>query len=98
MSQQDASSSQYSQSHPAKFSTRPETKKFVLSQVALARQHPFAMFPMLHFASTRELIGQWRPGWCMLIARWNSALLITACDLFGSPGAIKQAWHVGKGE
>jgi manganese transport protein len=56
------------------------------------------MFPMLHFASSRERMGQWRLGWFMLIAGWGSALLITAFDFYGLPDAIKQAWHVIKGQ
>jgi manganese transport protein len=74
------------------------TDLIVLSQVVLALQLPFAMFPMLHFASSRERMGQWRLGWFMLIAGWGSALLITAFDFYGLPDAIKQAWHVIKGQ
>ena len=40
----------------------------VLSQVVLALQLPFAMFPLLHFASSRKRMGQWRLGWFLLIA------------------------------
>ena len=32
----------------------------VLSQVVLALQLPFAMFPLLHLASSRKRMGQWR--------------------------------------
>jgi manganese transport protein len=66
----------------------------VLSQVVLALQLPFAMFPLLHFASSRKKMGQWRIGWFLLIAGWGSALLITAFDLYGLPDAIKEAWQV----
>ncbi|MGC9941349.1 MAG: Nramp family divalent metal transporter [Verrucomicrobiota bacterium] len=66
----------------------------VLSQVVLALQLPFAMFPLLHFASSRKRMGQWRLGWSLLIAGWGSALLITAFDFYGLPDAIKQAWQV----
>jgi manganese transport protein len=69
----------------------------VLSQVALALQLPFAMFPLLHFASSRKRMGQWRLGWFLLIAGWGSALLITAFDFYGLPDAVKQAWQVIKG-
>ncbi len=73
------------------------TDLIVLSQVVLALQLPFAMFPLLHFASSRKRMGQWRIGWLLLIAGWGSALLITAFDFYGLPDAVKQAWHVIKG-
>jgi manganese transport protein len=66
----------------------------VLSQVVLALQLPFAMFPLLHFASSRKRMGQWRLGWFLLIAGWGSALLITAFDFYGLPDAVRVAWHV----
>jgi manganese transport protein len=69
----------------------------VLSQVVLALQLPFAMFPLLHFASSRKRMGQWRLGWFLLIAGWGSALLITAFDFYGLPDAVKQAWQVIRG-
>ena len=66
----------------------------VLSQVVLSFQLPFAMFPLLHFASSRKRMGKWRLGWFLLIAGWGSALLITAFDIYGLPDAAKQAWQV----
>ena len=69
----------------------------VLSQVVLALQLPFAMFPLLHLASSRKRMGQWRLGWFLLIAGWGSALLITAFDFYGLPDAVKQAWQVIRG-
>jgi manganese transport protein len=73
------------------------TDLIVLSQVVLALQLPFAMFPLLHFASSRKRMGKWRLGWFLLIAGWGSALLITAFDFYGLPDAVKQAWQVIKG-
>ncbi|MGH7978912.1 MAG: Nramp family divalent metal transporter, partial [Limisphaerales bacterium] len=70
------------------------TDLIVLSQVILALQLPFAMFPLLHFASSRKRMGQWRLGWFLLIAGWGSAVLITAFDFYGLPDAVKQAWQV----
>jgi manganese transport protein len=69
----------------------------VLSQVVLSFQLPFAMFPLLHFASSRKRMGQWRIGWFLLITGWGSALLITCFDFKGLPDAMKQAWQVIKG-
>jgi len=69
----------------------------VLSQVVLALQLPFAMFPLLHLASSRQRMGQWRLGWFLLIAGWGSALVITTFDFYGLPDAVKQAWQVIRG-
>ncbi len=69
----------------------------VLSQVVLALQLPFAMFPLLHFATSRKRMGQWRLGWFLIIAGWGSALLITAFDFYGLPDTLKQAWQVLEG-
>jgi manganese transport protein len=73
------------------------TDLIVLSQVVLALQLPFAMFPLLHFASSRKRMGKWRLNWFLLMAGWGSALLITAFDFYGLPDAVKQAWQVIKG-
>ncbi len=70
------------------------TDLLVLSQVVLALQLPFAMFPLLHFTSSRKRMGKWRNGWFLMIAGWSSALLITAMDVYGLPDAIKSAWVV----
>ncbi len=66
----------------------------VLSQVVLALQLPFAMYPLLHFASSRKRMGKWRLGWFLLAAGWGSALLITAFDFYGLPAAVRQALQV----
>jgi manganese transport protein len=66
----------------------------VLSQVVLALQLPFAMFPLLQFASSRKRMGKWRISWFLLLAGWGSAFLITAFDLYGLPSAVSQAWRV----
>ncbi len=65
-----------------------------LSQVVLALQLPFAMFPLLHFTSSRKKMGAWKNGWFLLVAGWGSALLITALDIWGLPDSLKSAWHV----
>ena len=65
-----------------------------LSQVVLALQLPLAMFPLLHFTSSRKRMGNWKSGWFLLIAGWGSAILITAMDIYGLPDSLKQAWHV----
>lgn len=66
----------------------------VLSQVVLALQLPFAMFPLLWFTSRRKYLGKWRNGWLLMIVGWGSALLITAMDIYGLPDAAREAWHV----
>src|SRR5271165_1195427 len=70
------------------------TDLLVLSQVVLALQLPFAMFPLLHFTSSRKRMGTWKNGWFLLIAGWGSAILITAMDIFGRPDSLKAAWQV----
>src|ERR1700730_5800231 len=73
------------------------TDLLTLSQVVLALQLPFAMFPLLHFTSSRRRVGRWRLGWFLLIAGWGSAILITAMDIYGLPDSLKSAWHVVTG-
>jgi manganese transport protein len=68
-----------------------------LSQVVLAMQLPLAMFPLLHFTSSRKRMGKWRSGWFLLITGWGSAILITALDIYGLPDAFRQAWQVISG-
>ena len=65
-----------------------------LSQVVLALQLPFAMFPLLHFTSSRTKMGAWKTGTVLLIAGWSSAVLITALDIWGLPDSLRSAWHV----
>jgi manganese transport protein len=65
-----------------------------LSQVVLATQLPFAMFPLLHFTSSRRRMGVWKSGWLLIVAGWGSAILITAMDIWGLPESLKSAWHV----
>jgi manganese transport protein len=70
------------------------TDLLTLSQVVLALQLPFAMFPLLQFTSSRRRMGQWRNGWFLMAAGWTSALLITALDIYGLPDSFKSAWSV----
>ena len=37
-----------------------------LSQVVLALQLPFAMFPLLHFTSSGAKMGRWKNGWLLM--------------------------------
>jgi manganese transport protein len=70
------------------------TDLLVLSQVVLALQLPFAMFPLLHFTSSGKRMGKWKNGWLLLIAGWASAILIAAMDVYGLPASLKAAWQV----
>src|SRR5208283_1959546 len=65
-----------------------------LSQVVLCLELPFAMFPLLHFTSSRKRMGKWRGGWFLLVAGWGTAILITVMDLYSLPDALRQAWKV----
>lgn len=65
-----------------------------LSQVVLALQLPFAMFPLLHLSSSRRRMGRWRLGWFLAGAGWASAILITIMDLWALPDSFRSAWRV----
>ena len=65
-----------------------------LSQVILCLILPLALFPLLHFTSSRRRMGRWANGWFLLTLGWGSALLITALDVYSLPESIKSAWHV----
>jgi manganese transport protein len=70
------------------------TDLLTLSQVVLALQLPFAMFPLLQFTSSRARMGRWKIGRFLLAAGWGSAILITAMDLYGLPDSVRAAWQV----
>lgn len=70
------------------------TDLLTLSQVVLALQLPFTMFPLLHFTSSRKRMGAWRNGWLLMIAGWGSALLITAMDVYALPDSLIAAWRI----
>lgn len=70
------------------------TDLLTLSQVVLALQLPFAMFPLLQFTSSSNRMGPWKNGWFLLITGWASAILITAMDIYGLPDSLKAAWRV----
>jgi manganese transport protein len=69
----------------------------VLSQVVLALQLPFAMFPLLWFTSRPRFMRRWRSGPVLLALGWASAILITALDCYGLPGALGDAWRLAAG-
>src|SRR5712692_8498595 len=73
------------------------TELLTLSQVVLALQLPFAMFPLLHFTSSGKRMGNWKNGPLLLAAGWASAILITSMDIYGLPDSLKAAWHVISG-
>jgi manganese transport protein len=70
----------------------------VLSQIVLALQLPFAMFPLLHFTCSRKWMGGHVNGWFLTVAGWVSCLLITALAVYGLPETINKAWAVISGE
>jgi manganese transport protein len=65
-----------------------------LSQVVLCLELPFAMFPLLLFAGSRQRMGKWRLGRFLLLAGWSSAVLITAMDIYSLPDSLRQVWTV----
>ena len=70
------------------------TDLLTLSQVVLALQLPFAMFPLLQFTSSRKRMGTWKNGWFLLVCGWASASVITAMDIYGLPDSIKVAFSI----
>src|SRR5206468_3942309 len=70
------------------------TDLLTLSQVILALQLPLAMFPLLHFTSSRKLMGKFRSGPFLLAAGWTSGILIAILDVYGLPEAVERAWSV----
>jgi manganese transport protein len=70
------------------------TDLLTLSQVVLALQLPFAMFPLLHFTSSQKRMGKWKNGFFLLAAGWASAILITFMDIYGLPDSLKTAWQL----
>jgi manganese transport protein len=73
------------------------TDLLTLSQVVLALQLPFAMFPLLQFTSSNKRMENWKNGPFLLVAGWASAILITAMDIWGLPDSFKAAWQVISG-
>lgn len=67
------------------------TDLLTMSQVVLALQLPFAMFPLLQFTSSRQRMGSWKISGFLLIAGWTSAILITAMDVYGLPDAVRSS-------
>jgi manganese transport protein len=65
-----------------------------LSQVVLCLELPFAMFPLLLFASSSKRMGKWRASGFLLFAGWGSAILITAMDIYSLPDSLRQVWAV----
>ena len=65
-----------------------------LSQVILCLILPFAMFPLLHFTSSRKIMGRWANGWFLMVLGWGSAILITLMDIYSLPESLKAAWHI----
>src|SRR5712671_5385106 len=70
------------------------TDLLTLSQVVLALQLPFAMFPLLQFTSSRRRMGRWKNGWFLLITGWSSGILITVMDIYALPDSLRAAWRV----
>ena len=70
------------------------TDLLTLSQVVLAMQLPLAMFPLMHFTSSKKYMGKYANGWFLLLAGGATCLLITALDLWGLPASLQDAWAV----
>ena len=70
------------------------TDLLTLSQVVLALQLPFTMFPLLLFTSSGKRMGMWKNGVFLMITGWGSAILITIMDIYALPDSLTAAWRV----
>jgi manganese transport protein len=52
------------------------------------------MFPLVHFVSSKKIMGNHRIGWFLMTVSWASCILITALDLYGLPESLGRAWHI----
>jgi manganese transport protein len=68
-----------------------------LSQVVLCLILPLAMFPLIHFTSSRKIMGPWANGWFLRVFGWGSVLLITVLDLYSLPESLREAWRILSG-
>jgi manganese transport protein len=65
----------------ALFGERSVTDLLVLSQVVLSMQLSFAVFPLVHFTSSRRVMGEFaNPGWLKALA-WSVAILMAGLNL-----------------
>lgn len=65
-----------------------------LSQVILALQLPFAMFPLLYFTSSRKRMGVFANGWFLFLVGWTSFILITSLALYGLPEMLRNVLDI----
>ncbi len=68
-----------------------------LSQVVLALQLPLAMFPLLHFTSSKRRMGKWRSPWPLMAAGWATAITITIMDVLSLRESLGEAWRIVTG-
>lgn len=73
------------------------TDLLTLSQVVLAIQLPFAMFPLMTFAGSKRRMGAQRIGPLLFATGWACCLMITALDIYGLPDALRGAVAVFTG-
>src|SRR6266536_5274017 len=63
---------------------KPWVRRLITRLLAIipAMQLPLAMFPLMHFTSSRRWMGQWRNPRFLMFVGWLSVLLITALDVY----------------
>ena len=62
------------------------------SQFVLGLQLPLAMFPLLHFTSSKKRMGRFANGWWLLAAGWGSCVAITLLDVYGLTQKLAEWW------
>lgn len=59
-----------------------------LSQMVLGIQLPLALVPLLHFTSSRKIMGRFANGWFLLTAGWTTCAIIVVLDVTVSLNSI----------
>jgi manganese transport protein len=54
----------------------------IISQVVLSLQLSFAVFPLVHFTTSRKYVGRYASGWVGGAAAWLTALVIAGLNVY----------------
>ena len=74
------------------------TDLLTLSQVVLALQLPFAMFPLLSFHQFAQRMGLWKNGWLLLIRRLGQRDPDYCDGCLRFARFMRTAWHIVVGK
>lgn len=54
----------------------------IISQVVLSLQLSFAVFPLVHFTTSRKFLGRYASGWVASGAAWATAVIIGGLNVY----------------